>query len=197
MMHIERSGLWYWEQFTDAEGKWKPSGLGLPARPPGEDLAALRKGLGRQAGTVPEMWPFMVAKLPDHWLMSYSDDWDPPPALVAEHSTLALYGRHQQSLAKPAHAPGIGLGDAVLNLKRSDRFSAEALDRRFSAAITSFEVSELVNHLRGLLAQLKDGAQALDYGELIRDLFSWQSPGRVHSVRRRWALQYSRGEPSS
>src|SRR5207249_1263147 len=44
----------YWQQHTDGNGSWL-SGNGSP---PGEDLAALRRGIGRPAGSVPQMWRY-------------------------------------------------------------------------------------------------------------------------------------------
>ncbi|MEH0933998.1 type I-E CRISPR-associated protein Cse2/CasB [Micromonospora psammae] len=151
--------------------------------PEGRDLAALRAGLGREPGSVPAMWPYYTRLRTDGWVT---------PELRAEHAALALFAVHQQSQSRLMHQPDIGLGWAVANLRRSDKFSAEAVDRRFGAAATATSFTEVVAHLRGLVSQLRalKPAQPLDYSRLVRDLCDWQHQDRVHSVRRRWGSQY-------
>lgn len=165
----------YWERCTDGKGGWRE---GKP--PDGADLAALRRGLGRQPGDVPAMWRFY---------RTLSRDGQIGPELYAEHAALALFATHQQSRAEPMHRTGIGLGDAMLAARRSGKYSPEAIDRRFAAAATSDSPGELVGHLRGLVTQLRAERQPLDYTRLMRDLIRWQGSG-ARDVRRRWGSQY-------
>ncbi|MEK8171849.1 type I-E CRISPR-associated protein Cse2/CasB [Streptomyces sp. M19] len=69
---------------------------GVPDGPPGEDLAALRAGLGKPAGTVPQLWPYYTVPT----------DGVRTDALEAEHGALSLYGLHQQGSAPHAQARG-------------------------------------------------------------------------------------------
>ncbi|MEV0217540.1 type I-E CRISPR-associated protein Cse2/CasB [Micromonospora sp. NPDC050695] len=151
--------------------------------PEGRDLAALRVGLGRESGSVPAMWPYYTVLHAEGWIT---------PKLRAEHAALALFAVHQQSQPRLMHKPDVGLGWAMANLRRSDKFSPEAVDRRFGAAATATSFTEVVAHLRGLVSQLRTlkPAQPLDYTRLLRDLCDWQDQERVHSVRRRWGSQY-------
>lgn len=184
---------WFWERGTDGAGHWT-SYTGTPYRPAGEDLAALRRGTGREAGTVPEMWPFYVAAVADGDLAAASRSDRVPRALEAEHHTLTLFGLHQQSQASPMHVRGIGVGDAILALRESARFSEGAVDRRFSQAATATSLTELVHHLRGLVSQLRDRQRPLplDYTRLAEDLAGWSRPQLQQRVRRRWGGQYHR-----
>lgn len=184
---------WYWQRGTDEHGRWKLE-RGQPYRPPGEELAALRRGTGREAGTVAEMWPFYVSLVSDHDLARRDDAAQVPIALQAEHIALTLFGLHQQSQSQPMHERGSGVGDAVLALRQSGRFSEDAVDRRFAQTATATSLAEVARHLRGLISQLRTLAStpALDYSRLIEDLEAWHRPHAQQQVRRRWGGQYHR-----
>lgn len=167
----------FWERSTAGDGTWR----GASGGPAGADLAALRRGVGREAGSVPEMWPFYTTLVADGRLTD---------RLRAEHVALTLFAVHQQSRAQPAHRDGVGLGVAIRALRESEKFSPEAVDRRFAAAATATSLAELSVHLRGLISQLRGISSGLDYSLLFRDLRDWQWPERVAAVRRRWGSQY-------
>lgn len=149
--------------------------------PEGADLAALRRGIGREAGTVPEMWRFYTYLNASGSLTK---------ELRAEHLALTLFAIHQQSKTDLMHHRETGLGTALLALKRSGRFSEDALDRRFAAAATATSLTEIAVHLRGLVNQLRLISQPLDYTKLVNDLTYWQSSNGSDIVRRRWGGQY-------
>jgi CRISPR system Cascade subunit CasB len=152
--------------------------------PDGADLAALRRGIGREPGSVPAMWRYYTAL--DH-------EGRLTARLRAEHIALTLYATHQQSLPAPAHYSGTGLGEAILALRCSGKFSPDAVDRRFNAAATATSLDEAAYHLRGLVRQLRNVPQSLDYTRLWKDLIDWQHPEHVGRVRRRWGAQYFLG----
>lgn len=163
----------YWQRHVDDDGK--------PTVAPGSDLAALRRGAGRVAGDVPEMWRhYTTLRL----------DGQRSPQLAAEHVALTLFAIHQQSKVKPMHVDGIGFGAAMRALRHSDKFSQDAVDRRFTAAATATSFGEVSLHLRGLITQLRAIDQPLNYTRLYDDLVRWQHPERVVKVRRVWGSQY-------
>jgi CRISPR system Cascade subunit CasB len=171
----------YWAQRVDENGAWRTEHRSKTSmRAPGEDLAALRSGLGRPAGTVPALWRFYTSPSDGHVT----------PELEAEHAALALYGLHQQSLSRPMHKRGVKVGTALRTLHRSDRFSEEAVDRRVAAAVHTTSVSALVYRLRGLVTQLRAVEQPLDYDRLLQDITRWHYPESRQSVRREWGLAY-------
>lgn len=181
----QRRRPYFWEQYVDDEGKWLAGATTTPRRPSGPDLAALRRGIGRDAGSVPELWPFYVTvnndELGQRGLVS--------SALGAEHIALSLYGLHQQSLDIPMHAPGVGLGAALRRL-RAMHGSEDAIDRRFKTVATATGPGELEAHLRSLVTLLRGKKVALDYTQVVRDLTGWQySDGRARA-RRRWGHDY-------
>jgi len=149
-------------------------------QPPGEDLASLRSGLGHPAGTVPALWPFYTS--PTDGRMTQE--------LEAEHAALSLFGLHQQSQRQPMHKHGVSVGAALRALHHSDRFSAEAVDRRVAAAVNTTSVAALVYRLRGLVPQLRSIGQPLDYDALLRDIKHWHHSESRRRVRRDWGLAY-------
>ncbi len=193
MARIDRRGPWYWVRGTDGKGRWITY-AGQAYRPPGEELAALRRGARREAGSVPEMWPFYVSVVEEEHLTGRDRGWQPPVTLQAEHHALTLFGVHQQSQPQPMHVEDVGVGTAILALRQSGRFSEDAVDRRFAQAATATSLAELAHHLRGLVTQLRSSgsAQALDYTRLVEDLRDWCWPQTQHRVRRRWGGQYHR-----
>lgn len=149
----------------------------------GERLATLRRGLGREPGTVPEMWGYYTKLTPDG---SVSRE------LRAEHCALALFGLHQQSQAASMHRPGVGFGTAIKALRNSGRYSEAAVDARMERAATASTVRELDTHARSLITMLKTitPPQGLDYTALYRNLVGWQDPAQVGRVRRAWGANY-------
>jgi CRISPR system Cascade subunit CasB len=166
----------YWERWTAGGGRWRND------EPPGDELAALRGGVGREAGSVPSMWPYYT---------TLNADGRVSAALNAEHVALSLFAVHQQSKRLPVHRRETGLGSALYMLRSSEKFSQEAIDRRFAAAATATSFAEISAHLRGLITQLRTVSDlGLDYSKLFRDLVAWQNPARVSMVRRQWGSQY-------
>lgn len=172
----------YWEQFVDNDtGKWKVGGVG----PSGADLAALRAGLGRGVFTVPKMWPYYRSPIND----DLARIGEATEFQRAEHAALALYGLHQQSRKTPMHRKDIGLGAALLQLRRREE-QPKAVDRRVAALATSTSTTALLTRLRGLITQLRDIEQPIDYNRLVFDLTAWPRPDGRQRVRRAWAQGY-------
>jgi len=176
----------YWERFGASDtdlGDHEAGGAAGPKLPPGEDLAALRRGAGKEPGSVPAMWPFYT---------QLRASGARTPELIAEHQALALFGMHQQGERTLVHRPTMSLGAAVRRLRDDGRHSADAVDSRFAAAATASEVTELTWHLRGLVALLKTlkPTQGLNYTQLFWDLRDWQDPGKRSRVQRHWGAAF-------
>lgn len=179
----------HWHRYADAVDQ----GAGRPGKPwpPGtgpEDLAVLRSGLGREAGTVPRLWRYYSTKIDDDVAARSTTA---PPDLAAEHAALALFGLHQRAKEIRMHQHGVAPGAALLALRRrTDKISPDALDRRVAIAVSSTTVAVLCSRLRGLVEQLRSIDQPWDYDRLCDDLCDWHYPQRRNRVRRRWALAY-------
>ncbi|WP_228718404.1 type I-E CRISPR-associated protein Cse2/CasB [Kitasatospora acidiphila] len=177
----------YWDRYVGPDSRWRTDwATGGPALPPGEELAALRGGLGRPAMDSAKIWPFYTSPVDDVLALQdrISDEQE------AEHAALALFGLHQQSQVAPMHRNGVKVGQALLALRRSGKFSEDAVDRRVSTMAGATSVPALLMHLRGLITQLRAVQQPLDYSHLMADIRSWHDVERRPAVRRRWALGY-------
>ncbi|MFD5558168.1 type I-E CRISPR-associated protein Cse2/CasB [Streptomyces sp. NPDC127068] len=155
----------------------------------GANLAALRSGVNREAGTVPAMWHLYRTTVS---LYEQCTGALGRP-LAAEHAALALFGVHQYGRRRTMHTSGVSLGMACGNLRRSAQGSAEALERRFANILTSVDSHELAQHLRGLVPMLGGAEQPLDYGLLRADLLGWDDPERQSRIRSRWDKAYRAG----
>jgi CRISPR system Cascade subunit CasB len=167
-----RRSDFYWEQFS-------------VRMPPGDELAALRRGLGREPGTVPSMWRFYRT-----WR---AGDRRYAP-LAAEHHTLTLFAVHQQSQPRLVHREKTPIAEAIRRLHTTGRFTQEAIDRRFFAAVTAPEVDEVAYHLRGLVRQLRSLPEPtpFDHTQLYWDLLGWSTRGGRERAQRSWGLDYYR-----
>jgi CRISPR system Cascade subunit CasB len=133
------------------------------------------------------MWPFYTE-------LRYSGG--PVSArLRAEHHALVLFAFHQQSQRASMNVRGASVGAAVRLLRGRDRFSADAVDRRFVITAQTSGVDDLAIRLRGLVGLFQRQSIALDYEMLFRHLVLWQDPGKRGKVRRRWGSDCPRSDP--
>lgn len=160
---------YYWNRF------------GGERQPPGDELAALRRGVSGEPGCAPSMWRFMSADAAGY-------------RLAAEHHALALFAIHQQSQPGLVHRRDVPMARQFRKLQTSGRFSEDAVNRRFFAAVTASELTEVVHHLRGLVRQLRSlpGPTGFDYTRLVEDLYGWHFTEGRNRVRRAWGLAYHR-----
>lgn len=173
----------FWETVRLEQAADSGAGEGPPG-PLGQHLAALRRGLGKEPGTVPAMWPYYT-QLNEAGTLTRE--------LLAEHLCLSLYGFHQQSRRRPVHHPEHpGLGGAIAAVAASSRYGEAAVWARFMAAATASTFEELSGHLRRLVALMKTVPDhpGMNYTRLFRDLVDWQSLSSVGRVRRRWGGEY-------
>lgn len=156
-------------------------------------LARLRRGAGKPAGSVADIFAFTLA--PEFAGPQAPDE--PTEREVAAHIALTLYALHQQSRTQPMHRRGRGLGRAIRQLHPDEPTSPpDPVTRRFQMLVTADSLDELTHHARGIV-QLLRSAQPnpvpLDYGLLADELRLWQRrPNGPEKVRRAWARDYYR-----
>jgi CRISPR system Cascade subunit CasB len=172
------------------------------------ELARLRRGLGKTAGSVPDIWELTVGLVPRDMVW---DGDEPSRAEQAVHAAMTLYALHQQSQDIEMHKPGVRLGTAVRRLaagdgtKSSQKESKEgggkdrkedgrkqAVTRRFMAVATAQSIDEVLFHVRGLIGQLRREEQPLDYAMFAEDVLKLLTPGRENQVRLAWGRDYYR-----
>ena len=147
------------------------------------ELAALRRGVSRSPGELPEIWELTRVEVPES--AGDAPTWEE----LAVHTAMTLYAVHQQSRTEPMFRPGIGLGSAAHDLVGRDEENPSAR-ARFNALVTSTTVAELRHHLRGFVSLLRARGFALDHAMLADDVLRFQQPGGARSVRLAWARQY-------
>ena len=160
--------------------------------------ARLRRALTRPAGSVPEVWEITLGGLPEN-LIGHGDV--PSPAEQAAHTALCLFAVHQQSRSERMHQSGWGLGRSLRILHQrtggSDALDSGPLIRRFNALSTADSLEEMLWHLRGLITQLRGEGIPLDYGRLVRDLYSYPVPEYRDAVRLRWGRDFYTYRPEA
>lgn len=157
-------------------------------------LARLRRGVGKEAGSVPEIWDITIGAVPDR--LSWDRD-EPNRAEQAAHTALTLYAVHQQSRTREMHVKGRTFGSAVRLLSRADGVSDDAVTRRFMAVATAESTDEVLLHVRGLVTQLKSRDIGLDYARFADDVMNLLTPGRENRVRLAWGRDYYRTRDSA
>ncbi|WP_296137273.1 type I-E CRISPR-associated protein Cse2/CasB [uncultured Tessaracoccus sp.] len=151
-------------------------------------LAQLRQALGKEAGTVPAVWPVTLEGVPE---MRAQQQRHVEAAL---HLALTLFVLHQQAQPRCMHDPSRSFGSAIRRL--ADQTASEEgphtspAYRRFTAACTTTDVRALETHLRGLVTQLRSADIGFDYDGFADDLYFFQVPGRAVTVQRRWGRQF-------
>ncbi|MYV90342.1 type I-E CRISPR-associated protein Cse2/CasB [Streptomyces sp. SID1034] len=156
-------------------------------------LARLRRGVGKGAGTVPDLWG--VVDTADLYAPGGRDEADTVRAEEAVHTALTLWATHQQSRPLPMHrAGGHELGSAVRELMAHGS-SEEALRKRFVRAGTAGGMSVLATRLREIVLLLRQEDIALDYALLAHQLHAWPRPGGADAVRSAWGRSFHAYRP--
>lgn len=148
------------------------------------ELAALRRGVSRSPGELPEIWELTRVEVPDG--AGDAPTWEE----IAVHTAMTLYAVHQQSRTEHMFSPGVGLGSAARRLIGSPDEENPSARARFNALVTSTTVAELRHHLRSFVSLLRARGIALDHAMLADDVLRFQQPGGAKQVRLTWARQY-------
>ena len=148
------------------------------------ELAALRRGVSRSPGELPEIWELTRVEVPDG--AGDAPTWEE----IAVHTAMTLYAVHQQSRTEHMFSPGVGLGSAARRLIGPPEEENPSARARFNALVTSTTVAELRHHLRGFVSLLRARGFALDHAMLADDVLRFQQPGGAKQVRLTWARQY-------
>jgi CRISPR system Cascade subunit CasB len=180
-------------------------------------LARLRRGAGRPAHAVQDLWGLTgtselaeaLADLPEEDRKRF----DHGRAEEALHLAVTLWALHQQSHRDTdMHRAGRGLGQAVrvlmipstakpegaLETRRGvdggttkiEPELNEPLRRRFVRVGTASSLDALAQRLREIVLLLRRDGIALDYGLLADQLYRWQHPALAAQVRRDWGRDF-------
>lgn len=155
------------------------------------NLARLRRGIGRQPGSMPDLWSLTIQGMPEA-LVGKGDR--PSWGEWASYLSLTLYALHQQGRdlkSNSMHKPDQPLGMAVRMLAKGEDDLAR-VKRRFDRAVTADSPTELANHLRALIQLLRSDGTPLDYSALAQDLYRFQDPLLRDGVRLQWGRAFHR-----
>ncbi|MEH0576834.1 MULTISPECIES: type I-E CRISPR-associated protein Cse2/CasB [Streptomyces] len=162
-------------------------------------LARLRRGAGRDAADLPDLWT-LVDTSPLHARLDGVRPLSEEELVRAEnalHAALTLWAVHQQSRGARMHRPHTrgrpggpgGLGAAVRRLMPPDGID-EPVRKRLVRAGTAPGLTTLSQRLRDLIVLLRRADIPLDYGLLAGQLYAWQWPGGADAVRREWGRSF-------
>ncbi|MGA5120904.1 type I-E CRISPR-associated protein Cse2/CasB [Streptomyces pseudogriseolus] len=159
-------------------------------------LARLRRGAGREAGEMPDLWNLIdtdALQTPAARARALGEQ-ELVRAENALHAALTLWAFHQQSRGTPMHRrqtrerPG-GLGAAVRRLMPADGID-EPVRKRLVRAGTAPDLVSLTQRLRDIVTLLRREDIPLDYALLAGQLYCWQWPDGPAAVRRRWGRSF-------
>lgn len=167
-------------------------------------LARLRRGAGRDAAAMPDLW-----NLVDTGPLHADADADDLRALGerelsraenALYTALTLWALHQQSRGTAMHRPHTrerptGLGAAVRRLMPPGEID-EPVRKRLVRAGTAPDLVTLAQRLRDIVVLLRRADVPLDYGLLAGQLYTWQWPDGPGAVRREWGRSFHTGRHS-
>ncbi|MFF0433860.1 type I-E CRISPR-associated protein Cse2/CasB [Streptomyces sp. NPDC004327] len=159
-------------------------------------VARLRRGAGRPAGQVPDLWdlidisPLHEAR-PDGRRLG---EIELGRAEEAVHVACTLWAVHQQARSTGMHQRhnrerSRGLGAAVRRLMPPDDID-EPLRKRLVRAGTAPDLIVLAQRLRDIVTLLRGQEARLDYALLAAQLYQWQWPGGPDAVRTAWGRSF-------
>jgi CRISPR system Cascade subunit CasB len=140
-------------------------------------LARLRRGLGKEPGTVAEMHAVVLSRLPAS-LSLREENWF---YLVA-----SLFAAHPERGGEG----NLGRSFARLAAKRD----SASIEKRFVALLDAHE-DDLASHLRHAVSLLASDTVAVDWRQLLADLLRWDHPNRI--VQRSWARGFWATAPTA
>lgn len=150
-------------------------------------LAALRRGLGKPPGTVPEMFPYVEPFIPVNGYARHVD---------AAYLVASLFGLHPvhgapSEDARSRQQRGFGASLARIRLREGTTDEDDGVARRFGALLNC-DHEGLPTHLRHLMKLLDSRSRdaPIDYTQLYDDITDWEAPDRF--VQRNWAAGFWR-----
>jgi CRISPR system Cascade subunit CasB len=145
-------------------------------------LAALRRGLGQPPGSVPDMYRYVVPRLPQD-----AGSWTER----CHYLIAALYAMHTDT----TDAGNLGNHFAAhLDYERPD--GNDAIERRFIALLTTHP-DDLHIYLRQGISFLRSKDTPVNWHQLMRDVLALGNPEGATRVQKRWANGFwRRGTPT-
>ncbi|NKQ37701.1 MAG: type I-E CRISPR-associated protein Cse2/CasB [Chloroflexi bacterium] len=141
-------------------------------------LAALRRGLGQPPGTVPDMFPYVVPRLPNN---AYPGSW----AEQCYYLIPSLYALY------PEMGDGRNLGSHFARTLQHDAEKDKAVERRFTALLAAHP-QDLPIYLRQAISFLRSKEIPVNWHQLMWDILAWDKPDKLPRIQKRWANEFWR-----
>lgn len=153
-------------------------------------LAQLRRGIGKKPGELPELWGIFLQTLPEE-LMGKGNEAS--RAEWAIYTALTLFALHQQGHAESVNLQGKenSLGCSAKKLVHTDE-EEERIRFKLSLIAQSDDMVELAYRLKTLVRLLSADNISLDYVDLAKDLFLFQSEKYTDRIRLKWGQDFYR-----
>ncbi|MBP6927743.1 MAG: type I-E CRISPR-associated protein Cse2/CasB [Caldisericia bacterium] len=143
-------------------------------------LATLRKGLGKEPGTVTEMYKYVYSRIPGQTNLFDEKIY----FLIA--SLFALWHQGKQKLEKDFEGD---FGKTFNQINKNSK--SESIEKRFTAIINS-HFDDLPNHLRHAVSLAKSKDVPINWSFLLEDLKWWNNDGK--RVQRKWMKSFLQEE---
>lgn len=146
-------------------------------------LAALRRGLGREPGTAPEMHRHVAR------FIGEKTSWWRQDCLYILAALFAEWYQGRETVA--AGAPR----DVGVSFRRLvTETNSDSIEKRFEALLAC-HADDLHVHLRHAVSLLRSKDVPVDWRQLLRDITWWDSPRRW--TQRRWAQSFWGGREAA
>lgn len=155
-------------------------------------LAELRRGIGKVPGEIPQLWGYYLESMPE----DFYGNTEPSRAEWAVYAALTLFALHQQGKdpqIDPMQKEGQSFGKALSYLVHSQD-DQERILRRFNIIATASSVEELFHYMRSAVQLLRAENIGLDYAKLAGDIYCYQFPELISTVRLRWGQDFYRNK---
>lgn len=152
-------------------------------------LAMLRRGLGKEPGTVVELYPYVA-----QWVSVDA----PRREENAYYLVAALFGLYSVRCKKDESKPNprfTNFGASYAQLKKDAHGNDQtaSVERRF-VGLLNCHGEDMPDHLRHGVGLLSSRAVPIDWVRLLNDLRNWDNASRV--VQRNWARAFWASESS-
>lgn len=154
-------------------------------------LARLRRCAGKDVSESQEVWDIVLENMPESMMGKGTDGFEPSESEIAVHTTMTLYSIQQQGKSESVNGK-MPFAEAVGRIGRTSNAVVPGVKRRFDAVLSSSDINELSNHLRGLVQLIRQSDKPLriDYMLLSRDLYQFQFPDGRRRVLMRWGQEF-------
>ncbi|OQB75035.1 MAG: CRISPR-associated protein Cse2 (CRISPR_cse2) [bacterium ADurb.Bin132] len=143
-------------------------------------LATLRKGLGKEPGTVTEMYKYVYSRIPGQ-----TNLFDEKIYFLTA-SLFALWYQGKQDLVKDFEGD---LGKTFNQINKNSK--SESIEKRFTAIINS-HFDDLPNHLRHAVSLAKSKDVPVNWSFLLEDLKWWNNDDK--RVQKKWMKSFLQEE---